>query len=62
MITWFPTRTSLDPLRQQTGRKPNRGKYVPPKHSIHIEVESLTTEYIWMRQKKHVIKTDDRKG
>jgi hypothetical protein len=39
MITWFPTRTSLDPFRQQTGRKPSRGKCVPPKHSIHIEVD-----------------------
>jgi hypothetical protein len=60
MIASSPTRTSLDSLRQQTGRKPNRGKGVPPKQFIHIEVESLTAEPIWVRQGKHVIKTHDR--
>jgi hypothetical protein len=60
MITRFATRTSLDSLRQQTRRKPNRGNCVPPKHSIHIEVESLQNDHIRMRGEKHVIKRDDR--
>jgi hypothetical protein len=52
MITSFVTRTSLDPLRQQTGKEPNRGNCVSPKQPIHIEVESLQNEPIRMRGKK----------